>query len=51
MIKSLIGNDQTLDIHGGANDLIFPHHENEMLKDHVVHLQIIATIGFIMELF
>ena len=29
MIKSIIGNDATLDIHGGGNDLIFPHHENE----------------------
>lgn len=32
MIKSLIGNDQTLDIHGGGNDLIFPHHENEIAQ-------------------
>ncbi len=32
MIKSIIGNDQTLDIHGGGNDLIFPHHENEIAQ-------------------
>ena len=32
MIKTSIGNDQTLDIHGGGNDLIFPHHENEIAQ-------------------
>jgi cysteinyl-tRNA synthetase len=32
MIKSIIGNNNTLDIHGGGNDLIFPHHENEMAQ-------------------
>ena len=32
MIKNLIGNDNTLDIHGGGNDLIFPHHENEIAQ-------------------
>ena len=32
MIKSIIGNDATLDIHGGGNDLIFPHHENEIAQ-------------------
>ena len=32
MIKNIIGNDQTLDIHGGGNDLIFPHHENEIAQ-------------------
>ena len=32
MIKSIIGNDETLDIHGGGNDLIFPHHENEIAQ-------------------
>ena len=32
MIKSIIGNEQTLDIHGGGNDLIFPHHENEIAQ-------------------
>ena len=32
MIKSIIGNDETLDSHGGGNDLIFPHHENEIAQ-------------------
>jgi len=32
MIKNIIGNDSTLDIHGGGNDLIFPHHENEIAQ-------------------
>ena len=32
MIKSIIGNEVTLDIHGGGNDLIFPHHENEIAQ-------------------
>ena len=27
-----IGDDCTLDIHGGGNDLIFPHHENEITQ-------------------
>ena len=30
MIKSHLGT--TIDIHGGGNDLIFPHHENEILQ-------------------
>ena len=32
MIKKIIGMDKTLDIHGGGNDLIFPHHENEIAQ-------------------
>ena len=32
MIKNIIGEDCTLDIHGGGNDLIFPHHENEIAQ-------------------
>ena len=32
MIKNIIGNDNTVDIHGGGNDLIFPHHENEIAQ-------------------
>ncbi len=32
MIKNIIGDDMTLDIHGGGNDLIFPHHENEIAQ-------------------
>ncbi|MCQ2052559.1 MAG: cysteine--tRNA ligase [archaeon] len=30
MIKHYLGD--TIDIHGGGNDLIFPHHENEILQ-------------------
>lgn len=30
MIKEFLGD--TIDIHGGGNDLIFPHHENEILQ-------------------
>ncbi len=30
MIKSILGN--TIDIHGGGKDLIFPHHENELAQ-------------------
>ena len=32
MIKSLLVMIMTLDIHGGGNDLIFPHHENEIAQ-------------------
>ena len=32
MIKDILGDDTTLDIHGGGNDLIFPHHENEIAQ-------------------
>ena len=32
MIKKIIGENTTLDIHGGGNDLIFPHHENEIAQ-------------------
>ena len=32
MIKEIIGKESTLDIHGGGNDLIFPHHENEIAQ-------------------
>ena len=32
MIKKIIGDNCTLDIHGGGNDLIFPHHENEIAQ-------------------
>ncbi|MBS82732.1 MAG: cysteine--tRNA ligase [Gammaproteobacteria bacterium] len=36
MIKEIIGHDTTLDIHGGGNDLIFPHHENEIAQGNCV---------------
>ncbi len=32
MIKNIIGMNETLDLHGGGNDLIFPHHENEIAQ-------------------
>ena len=28
---------ETLDIHGGGQDLIFPHHENEIAQSHCAH--------------
>ncbi|MCL2142843.1 MAG: cysteine--tRNA ligase [Methanomassiliicoccaceae archaeon] len=34
MIKRHLGD--TIDIHGGGNDLIFPHHENEILQTEAV---------------
>lgn len=35
MIKSLFG--ETIDIHGGGEDLIFPHHENEIAQSEALH--------------
>jgi cysteinyl-tRNA synthetase len=34
MVSQLLGD--TIDIHGGGNDLIFPHHENEILQSEAV---------------
>jgi len=34
MVRKLLG--VTIDIHGGGNDLIFPHHENEILQSESV---------------
>ncbi len=34
MIKRYLGDE--IDIHGGGNDLIFPHHENEILQTEAV---------------
>jgi len=34
MIRSIFGDK--IDIHGGGNDLIFPHHENEILQTEAV---------------
>jgi cysteinyl-tRNA synthetase len=31
------GNVETIDIHGGGIDLIFPHHENEIAQSHCAH--------------
>ncbi len=35
MIHAHLGN--TIDIHGGGRDLIFPHHENELAQSHCAH--------------
>jgi len=35
MIKALLG--ETIDIHGGGMDLIFPHHENEIAQSECAH--------------
>ncbi|MEK9734446.1 MAG: cysteine--tRNA ligase [Paracoccaceae bacterium] len=35
MAKDLLG--ESLDIHGGGNDLLFPHHENEIAQSHCAH--------------
>jgi len=35
MIETLLGD--TIDIHGGGNDLIFPHHENEIAQGTCAH--------------
>jgi cysteinyl-tRNA synthetase len=36
MAKSYLG--ETIDIHGGGSDLIFPHHENELAQSMCSHL-------------
>ncbi len=35
MAKDLLG--ESFDIHGGGNDLVFPHHENEIAQSHCAH--------------
>ncbi|PLW69442.1 cysteine--tRNA ligase [Pseudohalioglobus lutimaris] len=35
MIRALLG--ETIDIHGGGRDLIFPHHENEIAQSRCAH--------------
>ena len=35
MIKTLFG--KTIDIHGGGEDLLFPHHENEIAQSEALH--------------
>lgn len=41
MIEKHLGNlghqDSTIDIHGGGQDLIFPHHENEIAQSQCAH--------------
>ncbi|MDB9373425.1 cysteine--tRNA ligase [Nodularia sphaerocarpa] len=34
MVRSILGD--TIDIHGGGGDLVFPHHENEIAQSEVV---------------
>ncbi len=35
MIKKVLG--ETIDIHGGGEDLVFPHHENEIAQSEALH--------------
>jgi cysteinyl-tRNA synthetase len=35
MIKYILG--ETIDIHGGGEDLVFPHHENEIAQSEALH--------------
>jgi cysteinyl-tRNA synthetase len=35
MIKEVLG--ETIDIHGGGEDLVFPHHENEIAQSESLH--------------
>lgn len=35
MIKSVLG--ETIDIHAGGEDLVFPHHENEIAQSEALH--------------
>ena len=40
----------SFDIHGGGNDLQFPHHENELHKANVLIQRVaLQTFGFIMK--
>jgi len=40
MVRSLLGD--TIDIHGGGGDLVFPHHENEIAQSEVITLKPLA---------
>lgn len=40
MVKALLGD--TIDIHGGGGDLVFPHHENEIAQSEVITLNPLA---------
>lgn len=42
MSKHFIG--ETIDIHGGGSDLIFPHHENEIAQSHCATGKTLANI-------
>ena len=39
---------ETFDIHGGGQDLIFPHHENEIAQSECCHDKNLLITGFIM---
>jgi cysteinyl-tRNA synthetase len=40
MIKSILG--ETIDLHGGGEDLLFPHHENEIAQSEGLHAKPLA---------
>lgn len=40
MIRTVLG--KTIDIHGGGEDLVFPHHENEIAQSESLHKQSLA---------
>jgi cysteinyl-tRNA synthetase len=40
MIKNVLG--ETIDIHGGGEDLVFPHHENEIAQSEALHSKPLA---------
>lgn len=46
MIKDIFGG--MIDIHGGGNDLKFPHHENELPNQWLYITMQLLIIGFIM---
>ena len=39
--------DKTIDIHSGGQDLIFPHHENEIAQSEAQTAVSLRIIGFI----
>ncbi|HEY9678248.1 MAG TPA: cysteine--tRNA ligase [Drouetiella sp.] len=40
MIRTVLG--ETIDIHGGGEDLVFPHHENEIAQSEALHKKNLA---------
>lgn len=40
MIKNVLG--ETIDIHGGGEDLVFPHHDNEIAQSEALHCKPLA---------
>ena len=45
MISALLG--ETIDIHGGGADLVFPHHENEIAQSRAAHGKDGCTCQFV----